>query len=350
MEELVQKAIQQAESLKKDPGSVPWNLDEPWEQSCYSWSTEDAAWAPVKLPTPDVDGSKRSSNLTRLALYSWNIDLMLPFPKSRMDAALTHLEELIEQLLSTATTAVAINLQECIPDDLITIGQRKWIRDRFYMTDIDDSTWTSGAYGTTMLVDRRLQIQSCFRIHFSKTRMERDALFVDIAAPGLFRSDEVIRLCNAHLESLVPIPPLRLPQMELIARYMHAEGVSGAIVAGDFNATQPSDQSLHSDNNLKDAHLELKGQGENTDEGYTWGQQVLPALRERFGFSRMDRMFFCGESIRLASFQRFGADVMIDPGKVEQREQLLALGFEQPWVTDHLGISAIFNFNSDHRS
>lgn len=261
-----------------------------------------------------------------------------------MSAALAHLEELTTQLPST--TAVAINLQECHPSDLINISQKKWVRERFFMTDLDTSAWASGLYGTTMLVDRRLGIASCFRVHYSATQMERDALFVDITVP---ETRNKIRLGNTHLESLALDPPMRPSQMRLAAAHLHAEEeLAGAIIAGDFNAIQPFDASLHADNNLKDAYLELGGQ-DGGEDGFTWGQQALPALRHRFGCSRMDKAYFCGSGIKLQGLERFGADVEVDQRQERQTDGLLALGFEKAWVTDHLGIKATFGIIGDTR-
>ncbi|RYP18047.1 hypothetical protein DL765_004163 [Monosporascus sp. GIB2] len=359
MDELVQKAIQQAKTLRKDPGHLPWKADEPWAQPYYSWNTEKGQWQPVESPASRSSDQAYSAGITILALYSWNIDYMLPFPEARMNAALAHLEELTSQLPSATTTAVVINLQECDPSDLAIIGQKQWIRDRFYVTDVGTTAWASGCYGTTTLVDRRLGVLSCFRVHYSQTRMERDALFVDVATPaaaavsGGHHGKKKIRLCNTHLESLVVEPPLRPAQMRVVATHMHKAtaadgGFSGAIATGDFNAIQPFDSSLHSDNGLRDAYLELGGQ-EGCDDGYTWGQQALKALRDRFGCSRMDKAYSCGSGLNLLSFERFGAGVEIDEREREQRDGVLALGSEKPWITDHLGIKTVFSLSSGLR-
>ncbi|KAF7585981.1 hypothetical protein BBP40_009753 [Aspergillus hancockii] len=344
MDDLVKKAIQQAEALKKLPDTVPWKDDEPWAQLYYSWIEEKQEWQPATLRS----GSQtHSTSISKVFLYSWNIDFMLPFPNTRMNAALAHLQELTSRPLSLQNAAVVINLQECVPSDLVIISQKQWVRDSFYMTDIDTSAWASGAYGTTTLIDRRLDISSCFRVHYSKTNMERDALFVDVVVPTVSSNHgKNLRLCNTHLESLALDPPLRPAQMQVIASHMHAEGAWGAILAGDFNAIQPSDNSLHSDNGLEDAYLELSGL-ENSDEGYTWGQQALPALRERFGFSRMDKVYYRGGGLKLLSFERFGAGVEVPEKEKDQRDQLLSLGFEKAWVTDHLGITAVFRLTND---
>lgn len=125
--------------------------------------------------------------------------------------------------------------------------------------------------------------------------------------------------------------------MKLCGEYMRDAGVDAALLAGDLNAIQPFDRSLHSDNGLRDAFLELGG-GEDDADGHTWGQQAATFQRERFGTSRMDKVFFCGD-VDLLSFERFGAGVLVeDP---VEREELVRLGFEEPWITDHLGVKAV---------
>ncbi|KAF2966756.1 hypothetical protein GQX73_g6850 [Xylaria multiplex] len=108
-------------------------------------------------------------------------------------------------------------------------------------------------------------------------------------------------------------------------------------VAGDLNAIQPFDRTLHETNGLRDAYLELGGR-EDSDEGYTWGQQAAPELRRLYGYSRMDKVFY-GGGVAVEKFARFGADVQV-PGETEQQEIVRWGGFEKPWITDHLGIFA----------
>ncbi|PLB51568.1 hypothetical protein P170DRAFT_433493 [Aspergillus steynii IBT 23096] len=341
MDHLFQKALQQAAALKKQPDSVPWSLDVPWPQAYYSWSDGSKQW---HASEPRIS-SVNSRDITSLALYSWNIDFMLPFPELRMTTALSHLQHLTNQTSDPENTATIIQLQECLASDLLTISQNPWIRETFHMTDIDTSNWGSGLYGTLTLVDKRVAITSCFRVHYAQTKMERDALFVEInLGTG---SGKKLRLCNTHLESLAMEPPLRPAQMGVIARQMRGDGIIGAVVMGDFNAIQPSDLSLHADNGLKDAYLELGGQ-ENADEGYTWGQQALPEQRQKFGCSRMDKAFYCG-GLKVRSFERVGAGVVVPEEEREARDRLLGLGFERAWVTDHLGVKVVFDLKSELR-
>ncbi|ETS86497.1 hypothetical protein PFICI_00325 [Pestalotiopsis fici W106-1] len=333
MEEVFRKAVAHNEASRK--ASVSWKPDQPHEQAYYLYDDATKSWtsheAGKSVPNSSQEKTAQSV-IDRLALYAWNIDFMLPYPTSRMEIGLETLANLTSQV--PENTAVVIFLQECIASDLETIANTPWVRERFAMTDLTSQNWASGHYGTTMLVDRRLlPLEAVFRVHYSKTRMERDAFFVDFLLQG-----KKVRLCNSHLESLDMMPPYRPPQVELMGRYLAEDDVQAGIAAGDFNAIQDFDRTLHSDNGFKDAYLELGGQ-EDSEEGYTWGQQAATSLRERFGCSRMDKVFFCG-ALELKSFERFGQDVQLD--SPTERDDIVELGFDKPWITDHMGIKAEF--------
>ena len=216
---------------------------------------------------------------------------------------------------------------------------------------IDGSAWAKPKfgplYGTTTLVDKSLVPKSRpFRVLVS-SRFSRDALFVDIKVHGA--QEGLLRLCNVHLESLVAKPPVRPLQVARAAKHLKMSSVYASVLAGDLNAVEPFDRTLHSDNDLKDAYLEL-GSKEDHDEGYTWGQQAHPALRERFGCSRMDKVFYRGEGgFKLQSLERFGDDVVVGASDKAESDGILALGFPKAWITDHLGLKAVFTVGSDHR-
>lgn len=101
---------------------------------------------------------------------------------------------------------------------------------------------------------------------------------------------------------------------------------------------------------MKDAFLE-RGGTEDSVEGYTWGQQAAIKFREQSGYSRMDKVYFCG-SLKLLEFARFGQDVLLpervsdDSEESKEGDEIVALGFDKPWVTDHLGIWAKFGIES----
>ncbi|KAI0465674.1 Endonuclease/exonuclease/phosphatase [Xylaria cf. heliscus] len=332
MNEAIQKAIREIEASKKPTSSVPWEPDKPFTQPLYTYMPSTHSWEPTSTPP------STAAPITDLALFSWNIDFMLPLPRSRMVSALSELEAQVAKL--PATTAAVVFLQECTPEDLETIGEAGWVHAAFARTDVSPEFWASDGYGTTTLVDRRLAVKEVFRVHFALTRMERDGLFVDVLFPSGEGEGEgkgkqrVVRLCNTHLESLAQEPAYRPPQAALAAKLMHEEGVHGALLAGDLNAIQPFDRSLHVDNNLHDAYLSLGGV-EDSDEGYTWGQQAAPELRRMYGCSRMDKVWYCG-GVAVRKFARFGADVEVENEK--EKESICRWGFEKAWVTDHLGI------------
>ncbi|KAK4508143.1 hypothetical protein PRZ48_001881 [Zasmidium cellare] len=333
MDEVVQKAIREVAAKAKK--SVPWEFDKPYDQPYYTWTGNE--W---KANDASSSTNQTASDISKLALLSWNIDFMLPYADSRMSKGISHLKSFIDKDTEKTSTANVIYLQECVETDLELLASHPWIRETFVLTDVDISYWQSGHYGTVSLIDRRLPISSCFRVHYSQTRMERDGLFVDVNVRG-----KNIRLCNSHLESLALEPPYRPPQINLCAEYMRAAGVDGAVAAGDFNAIQDFDRTLHRENGLKDAYLELGGR-EDDKEGHTWGQQAATALRNQFGTSRMDKVYFRG-GLELLSFEKFGGDVCVDDRG--EREDIVRLGFEQPWITDHLGIKAVFSIEQSSK-
>ena len=162
--------------------------------------------------------------------------------------------------------------------------------------------------------------------------MGRDALFVDIRD-----TTKCIRFCNTHLESLIARPALRPAQVKLATGYLHDAGAG--VVAGDFNAIEAFDVSLHVENGLKDACLE-DGGVEGEEGGWTWGMQS-GAEGRRYGCSRMDKVMFCGE-VEVGGLERIGerVKVRVDEEWEDEDEWEVDLEGGERWVTDHLGLMA----------
>jgi tyrosyl-DNA phosphodiesterase 2 len=280
-------------------------------------------------PTPSS-----SSPPSTLKLVTWNIDSYNDDGSIRMGAALEYIEE---QLVRNTPPSlpIVIFLQEMVPEYLQQICEASWVRERFHLTDIDEKNWGKNTYGTTTLVDKLLGVQNVFRVRYP-SKMGRDGLFVDVAVGVPNRSDaadvKTIRLCNTHLEPFVSKPPLRPSQLAVCARYLRGPSIHGGLVAGDFNAIEHFDRTLHIDNNLTDAYLALGGQ-EESDEGYTWGYQSSEDEMKKYGPSRMDKVMFCGW-VRVEGLERVGVGV-----KVEERKAAEMKG-ELRWVTDHYGLMA----------
>jgi tyrosyl-DNA phosphodiesterase 2 len=58
----------------------------------------------------------------------------------------------------------------------------------------------------------------------------------------------------------------------------------------------------------------------------------------------MDKVLYCG-GVRLLDFQIRGADVELEDEK--ERQAIMDLGFERPWITDHLALRAIFDLEPE---
>lgn len=121
-----------------------------------------------------------------------------------------------------------------------------------------------GEGGSAMVLD------SVFRMTLP-SRYNRDALCVDIrdpAAPGA-----VLRLLNVHLDSLDSWFR-RAFEMLLLDGVLREDGCSGGIIAGDFNAVHPNDDTLVDKHGLVDAWVALPQSRIGPDEGATWGVGV----------------------------------------------------------------------------
>ncbi|KAL4898014.1 Endonuclease/exonuclease/phosphatase [Aspergillus ambiguus] len=293
----------------------------------------------LDLPNPHNDNNP----VNQIRLTTWNIDFQVPCKKERTAAALRYLSQ------RPSPVPQVIFLQEMVASDLELIKSTPWIQTNFYITDYSPQHWLA-RYGTTTLVDKRLPIERVFRVPYAASRMQRDALFVDIARGP---NTGPLRLCNTHLESLVSVPPRRPVQLRRAAHFMHGTPVSqdesrplpvlhAAVLAGDLNAFAPEDRVAPQECGLQDAFLVLGGE-DSTEESFTWGQQVSAWKRERFGCSRMDKVLFCG-NLRVTELQRIGAGEKVwIKYPTEQSDQSDDEKGEEMWVTDHLGLQADFD-------
>jgi tyrosyl-DNA phosphodiesterase 2 len=311
----------------RDPQLTP-PFNEPKPQPFYKFESNE--WVSYDAdPSNNATAHSKLRYVSSCRLLTWNIDVLVGFGEERMAAALNYLGQKVDGIPSNLP--IIMFLQEMGLSDLRQIQNTSWIQSRFYITDLNAEYWKSDFYGTTTLIDKRLSIQNVFRTPFP-SQYQRDGFFVDVQ---LRDTDKVLRLCNVHLESLVADPPIRPQQMEQAAKYMHDNIVHAALLAGDCNAIQPFDRTLHSSNDLKDAYLELGGE-EDDDEGCTWGQQVPEPLRKQFGLSRMDKVLFCGDA-DVKSLERIGVGVKVED--MDTRRKMVDAGMTE-FVTDHYGLMA----------
>jgi tyrosyl-DNA phosphodiesterase 2 len=304
----------------------------PRKQS-YLQISSDGAWVPAMteeaLPKDETEPPLHPRNLR---LISWNIDMLVPFAEERMSAALNHLHDLVSS--TPPQCAIVIFLQEMEASDMEQIRNSVWVKQRFNLTDVDSENWLRSHYGTITLVDRRLQIDSVFRVPWY-SKFGRDGLFLDIALYDCLRVNApptILRLCNTHLESLRADPPVRPIQMAAATQYLSQPNVESGILAGDLNAIEPFDRSLHTDNGLDDAYLRLGGE-EDSDNGYTWGYQSPRATRNRFGCTRMDKILLYNWLVP-TKFQRIGMGVRV----AEEHRTMMKKARQLDWVSDHYGV------------
>ncbi|KAK4667347.1 hypothetical protein QC763_0056400 [Podospora pseudopauciseta] len=291
-------------------------------------------WRSFASPAKNVvDGSNTP---TRFSVWSWNIDFKLDVPVARMRAALNHVRSLVA---SQDGTPCIIMFNEMVASDLDVIADDEWVRENYNVTDLTGENWDfhdfppGFGYGTCILVPKVLPIKAVFRVYYPNSSMQRDALFVDIAIPR----DKVLRVCSTHLESLVARPPKRPAQLATAARFLHQAHLG--ILAGDLNAIERFDWTLHKENRLKDAYLETGGK-QGDEAGATWGLMGRSNDRQRYGTSRMDKVLFCGKAA-LLDYGTFGLDVEVED-EADRQKLKRSWGLAKAWVTDHLGVRAEF--------
>ncbi|MCJ1266798.1 hypothetical protein MMC22_006683 [Lobaria immixta] len=273
-----------------------------------------------------------SPSVSAIRLITWNIDAQAQGGPLRMVGALRYLEGLINTF--PRELPLIIFFQEMVHNDLKLLQAAPWVRARFALTDTDTIHWKTPYYGTTTLVDRRLPLARVFRAFYKDTQMDRDGLYVDIVTKPAAPNKRILRFCNTHLESLDATPPMRPAQFAEASQHLHSPFVHGGILAGDLNAMEPFDRTLHSTYGFKDAYLEGGGK-EDSHEGYTWGYQSYAELQERFGCKRLDKVLFCGR-VKMKGLQRIGIGVKVDEAKRTKMRSFGALEF----VTDHYGLMA----------
>ncbi|KAI9869304.1 MAG: hypothetical protein M1813_000093 [Trichoglossum hirsutum] len=308
----------------------------PKAQACYSF--HNGEWiSSHDLPSSAALPSSRKP--AALKLITWNIDMTTPGMAIRMEAALRYLQQLVSTISSSLP--VVIFLQEMTAERLKQICETSWVQEKFIVTDIHNENWPDRSYGITTLVDRNLIVRSVFRVKF-QSRFGRDGLFVDIAVSvpnGSSVKDAEIRLCNTHLESL-PVWPTTMRSNQVVdcSAQLHTPSIHGGVVAGDFNAIQRFDRTLHIENDLTDAYLALGGQ-ENSKDGYTWGYQSSKYAMRKYGPNRMDKVMFCG-GVKVEGLERVGMGTEIEESRKEEvREESRKRGSDPlMWITDHYGL------------
>lgn len=267
----------------------PWCQFNPY--TC-EWTTINPADEAASLSSTNETGPEESprSPDPELVLVTWNIDATSPASATRISDAISHLRSL-------NSPVDVIFLQEVSRSALAGLLDIPWLRESWYMSDIDASKWGKQAFGSVTLLSKsrftfsfnnvknKMKIGPVWRVRYP-SRFERDALCCDVIPPAPVSSglDGRIRLVNVHLDSLPIQPSLRPGQVSTVASFLHAAGCG--VVAGDFNPVLPGDDGLVGANGLGDVWNELCP----GEPGFTWGVDG----QEPFPPNRMDRVAVVG--------------------------------------------------------
>lgn len=330
--------------------NIPLPADEtatPIPQCWHGFDQASDKWIPIdSTASPTTDRSPRNySNLvddSEFMLITWNIDASSSAPEARISALLSHIQNL-------TTLPDIIFLQEVSRPALWTILDTPWVREHWYSSEADTTSWGKQAFASKTLVSRSrfcnpgsaanhmAAIGPVWRVKYS-SRFQRDALCCDIVLPSLDMTQDVsrIRLINVHLDSLPVFPSLRPRQLSVIAYYLRVAG--HGLVAGDFNPVFPEDETLVNENNLIDAWTELHP----NKEGITWGLDSGTPFPPK----RMDKVALVGLKpfdIQVIRPGTCAAGIGSKEGQLEQEEGKTEHenDAQLPW-SDHSGLMCSF--------
>ncbi|KAM0355698.1 hypothetical protein ACHAPU_000083 [Fusarium lateritium] len=294
-------------SSKESLGASP--VPESWHQ--FSVSTE--SWAPVRPCSPSCQVPDVGRNLDPdLTVVSWNIDAGEISSKERAEAILSHIFGLPKVDI--------IFFQEVSKPTLAHLLEDPRIRQSWYSSEKDLTSWGGHLFATMTLLSKdhftSSNLGSQWRVKYP-SRLGRDALCCDIFVPSLSHKIQ-LRLINVHLDSLPTQPSKRPGQLSIVANLLREAG--HGLVAGDFNAVLPQDDTLIQDNRLVDAWIELH----EHDSGLTWGVDG----KQRFPAGRLDKVAIFG--LRAIDIK------VLHPGTITGHD-----GRAIPW-SDHSGLKFTF--------
>ena len=239
------------------------------------------SWTPVTQDSMATAPLSRKDQVTSLRVLTWNVDAFAPAAGRRLNALLDHVSTQIDTDPLGALDIVC--LQEVSPLALRTLTDHPWIKANFFLTDISPTDWrgfgTFKSFGSVSLVRKAVGSSTplyvpteVYRTDY-KSRMNRDALIVDLTFPSIASGSQDagdvailethpsvdrafhLRVINVHLESLALQPPLRPAQLAHCTN--HVNEADAGFIAGDFNAIEYFDDELAEKNGLIDAWAAL---------------------------------------------------------------------------------------------
>lgn len=307
-----------------DLPDVPPPVFQPW----HAFDTSTNKWVAVQ-PGPAPSSTPQTASPPEpasLRLLTWNIDAFGEKHESRIEGILSNL-----QTSADGSGPDVVFFQEVSRKALAYLLQNTWVRERWIVSEADETNWAGASFATMTLLARSrfsvpvsgseaqstslhtttLSLGPVWRTKYP-SRFNRDALCCDI----FWNHTARIRLINVHLDSL-PIQPNQRPRQVAIATDLLRAAGRG-LIAGDWNPVSEEDLSLVQENRLIDA-WEYLHPGE---DGFTWG---LDGTGAPFPPARLDKVAVMN--------LRLGDASIVHPGIVpgEEGEEKL------PW-SDHSGL------------
>lgn len=326
-------------------------------QAWYEFNSSTIKWSTVHATCTTSTTSniqQRTDQGSKLVLVTWNVDSSSALPESRICGIISH-------IMSLAPAADIIFFQEVSQAALVSLLDDAWIREFWFSSDADLTSWGRQPFASMTLLSRsRFQYRNkslekatlgpVWKVKYP-SHFERNALccdvFVPLSCPPTARASPYstpssaitrIRLVNVHLDSL-PIRPSHRPrQISISASILRSAG--RGIVAGDFNPVLPEDDTLIEDNRLVDAWAELH----QKEPGFTWGIDG----KQPFPPNRLDKVAMLG--LKVQDIDVMNPGVVTHSSARERRqageaptspEQKRDCNEPVPW-SDHSGLRCSF--------
>lgn len=284
------------------------------------------------------------NSVSRISLLSWNIDGLSPRPVKRAKL-------ILDYILDRTHSPDVVFFQEVAPAVRESLLDDTRVRGAFLTTDAEDQTsfedvpfatmtlLSSGRFTSEVELRRKKSPSSeeqgseqerlihgqVSRIGFP-SKYGRNALSVDIIRPDT--PNKPLRLINVHLDSLADTLRHRTQQIEILANVLREPACGSGIIAGDFNAISPEDETLVDKNGLVDAWVALHGKA--NVNGDTWGVDM--EVRKGLAPGRLDKVAMLGVKAEKMEIIRPGSLEVARPAK----EPLMI-----PW-SDHCGLKCTF--------
>ncbi|KZV61455.1 hypothetical protein PENSPDRAFT_739885 [Peniophora sp. CONT] len=228
-----------------------------------------------------------------LHVATWNVDSLGPQSAQRLlyllDTLMVYfpLRPGRQRHDPLAIGPAVICLQEVSETALPALLAHHWVRSYFTVLGADPhQSWPRGArFGCVTLLSRAVPLTAAYSYSFHTSGQLRRAIIADVLVQGPSGA-EVLRIANAHLESLGRETGTRGMQARELTNWLYSPDVVGGILAGDLNVLTNADEE-----NLQLAGFVDVWDGEPPDHTWWPRKSAVRAGREKnYPPGRLDRI------------------------------------------------------------